>query len=82
MYIFFSLILYLIYISTNVYVEISGEISLLTIENKIDLQNSICVTPTGYLVLSLLADDYETLGLEGKPSAFSHKPHTRYSKFQ
>jgi len=51
-----------------------------TIENKIDLQNSICITPTGYLMLSLLTDDYQMLGLEGKPSDFSHKPHTRYSK--
>ncbi|XP_071633373.1 ribonuclease P protein subunit p40 [Temnothorax longispinosus] len=55
-----------------------GEINLLTIENKIDLQNSVCLTPTGRLVLSLLADDYQALGLEGKPFAFSHKPHTRY----
>ncbi|XP_018362824.1 PREDICTED: ribonuclease P protein subunit p40-like [Trachymyrmex cornetzi] len=55
-----------------------GEINLLTLENKIDLENSICVTPTGYLILSLLTDDYQALGLEGKPSAFSHKSHTRY----
>ncbi|XP_025993576.1 ribonuclease P protein subunit p40 [Solenopsis invicta] len=55
-----------------------GEINILTIENKIDLQNSICVTPTGQLVLFLLADDYQALGLEGKRSVFSHKLHTRY----
>lgn len=55
-----------------------GEINLLTIGNKIDLQNSICVTPTGCLILSLLTDDYQALGLEGSPSAFGHKPHTRY----
>ncbi|KAL6267111.1 hypothetical protein P5V15_000190 [Pogonomyrmex californicus] len=55
-----------------------GEINLLTIENKIDLQNSICVTPTGCLILSLLKDDYEALGLEGKPSVFRRKFHTRY----
>ncbi|XP_018048920.1 PREDICTED: ribonuclease P protein subunit p40-like [Atta colombica] len=55
-----------------------GEINLLTLENKIDLENSICVTPTGYLILSLLTDDYQALGLEGKPSTFSHKFHTRY----
>ncbi|XP_011056209.1 PREDICTED: ribonuclease P protein subunit p40-like isoform X2 [Acromyrmex echinatior] len=56
-----------------------GEINLLTLENKIDLENSICVTPTGYLILSLLTDDYQALGLEGKPSVFSHKSHTRYN---
>ncbi|KAG5330524.1 RPP40 protein, partial [Acromyrmex charruanus] len=55
-----------------------GEINLITLENKIDLENSICVTPTGYLILSLLTDDYQALGLEGKPSVFSHKSHTRY----
>ncbi|XP_050446079.1 ribonuclease P protein subunit p40-like isoform X1 [Cataglyphis hispanica] len=55
-----------------------GEVSLLTIENKIDLQNSICVTPTGYLLLSLVTEDYQALGLEGKPSFFDRKPHTRY----
>jgi len=55
-----------------------GKINLLTIENKIDLQNSICLTPTGCLILSLLIEDYQALGLEGKSSAFSHKPHTRY----
>jgi len=57
--------------------QISGEINLVTIENKIDLQNSICVTPTGYLILSLLTDDYQMLGLEGKLSVFNR---TRYSK--
>ncbi|EZA47648.1 hypothetical protein DMN91_012305 [Ooceraea biroi] len=53
-----------------------GEINLLTIENKIDLQNSICITPTGHLILSLVTEDYQALGLEGKASSF--EPHTRY----
>lgn len=57
-----------------------GEINLLTIENRIDLQNSVCVTPTGHLILSLVTEDYEALGIEGKPSSFDHKPHTRYGK--
>ncbi|KYN07984.1 Ribonuclease P protein subunit p40 [Cyphomyrmex costatus] len=55
-----------------------GEINLLTLEKKIDLENSICITPTGYLILSLLTDDYQALGLEGKLSAFTHKSQTRY----
>lgn len=55
-----------------------GEVNLLTIENKIDLQNSICITPTGYLLLSLVTEDYQALGLEGRASSFDHKPHTRY----
>lgn len=60
--------------------QILGEVSLLTIETKIDLQNSICVTPTGYLLLSLVTEDYQALGLEGKASSFDCKPHTRYGK--
>ncbi|XP_011862819.1 PREDICTED: ribonuclease P protein subunit p40-like [Vollenhovia emeryi] len=55
-----------------------GEINLMAIETKIDLQNSICLTPTGCLILSLLADDYNALGLDGTPSVFGRKPHTRY----
>ncbi|XP_029170706.1 LOW QUALITY PROTEIN: ribonuclease P protein subunit p40-like [Nylanderia fulva] len=55
-----------------------GEVSLLTIENKIDLQNSICITPTGYLLISLVTEDYQALGLEGRASSFDHKPYTRY----
>ncbi|XP_020300554.1 ribonuclease P protein subunit p40-like isoform X2 [Pseudomyrmex gracilis] len=58
----------------------NGEVSILTIDNKIDLQNSICVTPSGHLVLSLLTEDYQALGLEGKPSCFDYKPHTRYMR--
>lgn len=62
--------------------NILGEVSLLTIGNKIDLQNSICVTPTGYLLLSLVTEDYQGLGLEGKASSFACKPHTRYGKWK
>ncbi|XP_072753537.1 ribonuclease P protein subunit p40 [Anoplolepis gracilipes] len=55
-----------------------GEVSILAIEKKIDLQNSICLTPTGHLLLSLVTEDYQALGLEGKASSFDHKPHSRY----
>nr|XP_003706864.1 PREDICTED: ribonuclease P protein subunit p40-like isoform X1 [Megachile rotundata] len=55
-----------------------GELSLLTIGNKIDLDNLIVITPTGHLILSLLTEDFQKLGLEGKVSFFDRKVHTRY----
>ncbi|XP_076281285.1 ribonuclease P protein subunit p40 isoform X2 [Lasioglossum baleicum] len=55
-----------------------GELSLLTIGNKIDLGNAIAITPTGHLILSLLTEDFQMLGLEGKVSFFDRKVHTRY----
>lgn len=54
--------------------------SLLTIENRIDVDNSIAITPTGHLILSLLKEDYQKLGLEGKVSFFDQRVHTRYGK--
>ncbi|XP_006624047.1 ribonuclease P protein subunit p40-like [Apis dorsata] len=55
-----------------------GELTLLTIENKIDLDNSVAITPSGHLILSLLTEDFQKLGLEGKVSFFDRKMHTRY----
>ncbi|XP_054014097.1 ribonuclease P protein subunit p40-like isoform X1 [Hylaeus anthracinus] len=55
-----------------------GELSLLTIENKIDVDNSVAITPTGHLILSLLREDFQKLGLEGTVSFFDRKVHTRY----
>ncbi|XP_029053558.2 ribonuclease P protein subunit p40-like [Osmia bicornis bicornis] len=55
-----------------------GELTLLTIGNKIDLDNIIAVTPTGHLILSLLTEDFQKLGLEGTVSFFDRKVHTRY----
>ncbi|XP_033330504.2 ribonuclease P protein subunit p40 isoform X2 [Megalopta genalis] len=55
-----------------------GELSLLTIGNKIDVDNAIVITPTGHLILSLLTEDFQILGLEGKVSFFDRKVHTRY----
>ncbi|KAK9302858.1 hypothetical protein QLX08_005264 [Tetragonisca angustula] len=55
-----------------------GELTLLTIGNKIDIDNSVAITPVGHLILSLLTEDYQKLGLEGKASFFDRKVHTRY----
>ncbi|CAK9802732.1 Ribonuclease P protein subunit p40 [Anthophora quadrimaculata] len=54
-----------------------GELTLLSIGNKIDLNNSVAITPSGHLILSLLTEDYQKLGLEGKVSFFDRKVHTR-----
>ncbi|XP_076247109.1 ribonuclease P protein subunit p40 isoform X2 [Calliopsis andreniformis] len=56
----------------------TGELNLLAIGNQIDLDNSIAITPNGHLVLSLLTEDFQKLGLEGKASFFDRKVHTRY----
>lgn len=60
---------------------ISGEVSLLTVGVKIDLESSICVTPSGHLILSLIDAHYKGLGLEGKVSFFACNSHARYGKF-
>ncbi|XP_060819134.1 ribonuclease P protein subunit p40-like [Bombus pascuorum] len=55
-----------------------GQLTLLTIGNRIDVDNSVAVTPTGHLILSLLTEDFQKLGLEGKASFFDRKVQTRY----
>ncbi|XP_067207149.1 ribonuclease P protein subunit p40-like isoform X2 [Linepithema humile] len=55
-----------------------GEVNLLTVGVKIDLESSICLTPSGHLVLSLIDAHYQALGLEGRVSFFASKSRTRY----
>ncbi|XP_043259735.1 ribonuclease P protein subunit p40-like isoform X1 [Colletes gigas] len=55
-----------------------GELNLLTVDNKINVDNSVAITPSGHLILSLLTEDFQTLGLEGTVSFFDRKVHTRY----
>ncbi|KAL2714231.1 ribonuclease P protein subunit p40-like [Vespula squamosa] len=54
-----------------------GELTLLTIGNKVDLCNTIAVTPTGVLIISLIREDFQILGLEGNASYFDYKTNTR-----
>lgn len=61
---------------------VSGELTLLSIKNKIDVDNVIAITPTGHLILSLLRDTYQKLGIEGKPTFFERKNYSRYGKSQ
>ncbi|KOC61785.1 Ribonuclease P protein subunit p40 [Habropoda laboriosa] len=60
----------------------TGELTLLSIGHKIDLDNSVAITPSGHLILSLLTEDFQKLGLEGKVSFFDRKVHTRRGKSQ
>lgn len=55
---------------------------MLTIGKKIDVHNLISISPTGHLVLSLLREDYQKLGLVGKETFFDRKAHSRYGKSQ
>jgi hypothetical protein len=61
---------------------IIGRFHLLTIGKKIDVDNFISITPYGYLQLNLTRSWYQKLGLQGKPTNFESKRHSRYSKCQ
>jgi len=49
----------------------SGRLTALSIETCIDTDDCAAVTPSGHLVLNLLKETYQTLGLEGAQSKFS-----------
>lgn len=59
----------------------NGRITLLSIDTKIDLDDCVCLTPAGILVLSLNKNTFEGLGLEGSVSHFTHKTKDKYSKY-
>lgn len=58
----------------------AGGLTLLSIDTKIDLDDCVCVTPEGLLVLSLTKDTYESLGVEGQLSHFCKNNKERYRK--
>lgn len=58
----------------------NGKVTLLSINTKIDVDDCVCLTPTGHLILSLRKTTFEGLGLEGKVSHFANKTKERYSK--
>lgn len=60
----------------------SGELTLISIKNKIDVDNVIAITPSGQLILSLLRSTYQKLGIEGTPTFFERKNFSRYGKSQ
>lgn len=60
---------------------VAGEISLLSTDNWIDLDDCYCLTPTGILILSLNKETYQTFGIEGTLSHFHQKTRERYGKY-
>ncbi|KAJ8961227.1 hypothetical protein NQ318_008910, partial [Aromia moschata] len=56
----------------------TGTLTLLSVNTRIDCDNCIGITPTGYLILSVDKDTYQSLGLEGRVSHFTAKIKNRY----
>ncbi|XP_011501085.1 PREDICTED: ribonuclease P protein subunit p40-like isoform X2 [Ceratosolen solmsi marchali] len=55
-----------------------GTFSLLTVDKRLDIDNLIAITPDGHLWLNLRRSCYQKLGIEGKPTRFERKEHSRY----
>ncbi|KAK5860533.1 hypothetical protein PBY51_022001 [Eleginops maclovinus] len=53
-------------------------VSGLSYRTRLDEDNCVALLPNGHLSLSLDKDSFELLGVEGKPSRFSHKRNIRY----
>lgn len=53
-------------------------VSALSYRTRLDEDNCVALLPNGHLSLSLDKDSFELLGVEGKPSRFSHKRTIRY----
>lgn len=59
----------------------SGQLTLLSINTRIDCDSCLCITPLGHLILNVDKETYQALGLEGKVSHFHSKVKSRYSKW-
>ncbi|XP_063075150.1 ribonuclease P protein subunit p40 [Engraulis encrasicolus] len=55
-----------------------GHFYALSYGTRIDEDNTIAFLPSGHLVMSVDKDTYELLGLEGKPSQYTHRKVQRY----
>ncbi|KAK3922390.1 Ribonuclease P protein subunit p40 [Frankliniella fusca] len=55
-----------------------GQITALSINSQVDLNNCLSLTPDGHLFLSLTKESYQVLGLEGKAIVSKAKDHQRY----
>ncbi|XP_022920567.2 ribonuclease P protein subunit p40-like isoform X2 [Onthophagus taurus] len=55
-----------------------GNLSCLSIDTNIDTQNCLCIIPNKTLILSLLKETYQSLGIQGKVSYFSKNNHFKY----
>lgn len=52
----------------------------LSVGTRIDVDDSIAITPNKILHLSLSKELYQSLGLDGHVSTFARKHHQKYSK--
>lgn len=57
-----------------------GRLTALSVNNRIDCDDCLSVNSGGNLVLSVIKDTYQRLGLEGKVSHFHQKTKSRYGK--
>ncbi|XP_018597238.1 ribonuclease P protein subunit p40 isoform X1 [Scleropages formosus] len=56
----------------------TGRFYALSYKTRIDQDDVVALLPTGQLILSVVKDTYEQLGLEGRPSQYAHKRPMRY----
>ncbi|CAH1779796.1 unnamed protein product [Owenia fusiformis] len=56
----------------------SGKLFMMSHDTHIDKEDCAGVTPSGLLVLNLVKDTFEALGLDGSPSEFNRKSNSRY----
>lgn len=56
----------------------TGSVTALTIGTNIDIDDCVAITPSGYLLLTVCRETFQSLGIEGKPSAFCGKRPERY----
>ncbi|KAF4517398.1 hypothetical protein B566_EDAN007651 [Ephemera danica] len=62
-----------------IYCKLAGQLTAMSIDTKLDIDNCFCLPPSGHIVLSLDKVAYEQLGIEGQATHFSHmKPSLRY----
>lgn len=55
-----------------------GQLTLLSMETRIDQDDCVGVTPTGKLILSLTKGTFQQLGIEGRVVDFSRKHPDRF----
>ncbi|VEN47228.1 unnamed protein product [Callosobruchus maculatus] len=58
----------------------SGKLTLLSINTRIDCDNCVAITPTGFLVLTVDKETYTSLGIEGNASHHLADTQNRYRK--
>lgn len=67
---------------SNKFFCFSGQFYGISANTRIDVDNCVCITPTGICYLSVNKDTYHRLGIEGKVSSFAKKHRNRYGKLK